>query len=69
MLISLNERLRRISTGFRLCEDDYETIWLEDVSKPSTKMKRLGTVMDAERFISKLEITGRGSDFSRRSTR
>ena len=54
-MISLNERLRRLSRSFRLCEDDYETIWLEDGSKSKDRLTRLGTLIDAERFVSKLE--------------
>ena len=58
MLTSLNERLRKISAGFRLYEDDYEAIWLEDGSNTKAKLRRLGTLIDAERYVTELE--GRG---------
>lgn len=52
---SLNERVRKLARDSQLYEDEYEAIRIEDCSSPRPKAIRLGTVSDAERFITKLE--------------
>ncbi len=59
MIISLNERLRRLTDGSRLLEDDYESIWIEELHAGKRKARRLGTVADAERFLAKRERAAR----------
>ncbi len=56
MIVSLNERVRRLSGGSsRLLEDEYEHIWIEQQAGSGRRLKRLGTLLDAERFLAEQE--------------
>jgi hypothetical protein len=62
MMLSLNERVRRLSGGrSKLYEDEYEHIWIEEQAGSRRRLRRLGTLLDAERFLARLEKARRGN--------